>query len=100
MDMFRNRITAKSQKNQLSRKKRISKVDVILTSSIHALDHNILIRRMRHKAEEKRLCAGCSFDEIHTDMKEKINSLREKRITDIEKICTCKNVFRSETRQH
>jgi len=42
---------------------------------------------------KKQLCPVYSFDEIHSDMKYAINSLREKRITDIEKICTRKNVF-------
>jgi len=47
---------------------------------------------------KKQLCPVYSFDEIHSDMKYTINSLREKRITDIDKICTRRNVFRIETR--
>jgi len=76
---------------------------VILTSYLLLQDHNFLILsetlcECATMLVKKQLCPVYSFDEIHSDMKEKINSLREKRITDIEKILTRKNVFRIETR--
>ena len=82
-------------------KERISHVDVILTSYLHVYDHNFLILiktlcECATKLMKKQLCPVYLFDEIH--MEEKINSLREKRYADIDKICTRKNVFRIETR--
>jgi len=76
---------------------------MILTSYLYIWDHNFLILsktlcECATMLMKKQLCPVYSFDEIHSDTKEKVNSLGEKRITDIEKICTRKNVFRIETR--
>ena len=55
---------------------------------------------MCHNANEETDEPCVLADEIQSDMKEKINSLRKKRITDIEKICTRKNEFWIETRKN
>jgi len=55
---------------------------VILTSYLYLQDHNLLILsktlcECATMLVKKQLCHMYSFDEIHSDMKEKINSLRE-----------------------
>jgi len=58
---------------------------VILTSYLLLQDHNFLILsktlcECATMLVKKQLCPVYSFDEIHSDMKEKINSLRESEL--------------------